>query len=59
MNINGKEIKEGEVWKCPKCEAVILFKEGRGFPALSRRDNKTEICTECGQEEAFSDYLSR
>ena len=36
---------------CPKCG-----KEYRGYPALSRRDNKTEICPDCGQKEALDDY---
>lgn len=26
------------------------------YPALSRRDNKTEICSPCGQEEAMIDF---
>jgi len=26
------------------------------FPALSRRDNKTDICGDCGQVEAMEDY---
>jgi hypothetical protein len=26
------------------------------LPAISRRDNKTEICSECGNEEAYVDY---
>ena len=37
--------------KCPKC--------GREFErllALSRRDNKTSICDECGTREALEDF---
>ena len=37
--------------KCPKCK--------RNFDrllALSRRDNKTMICDECGMQEALDDY---
>jgi hypothetical protein len=26
--------------------------------ALSRRDNKTEICSPCGGKEAMDDYLA-
>lgn len=26
------------------------------LPAISRRDYKTEICSECGNEEAYVDY---
>ena len=29
--------------KCPKCGA-----EYQGHPAISRRDNKTPICPDCG-----------
>lgn len=34
--------------KCPKCS-----KKYYGYPALSREDNKTEICSECGVLEAL------
>lgn len=37
-----------EIKRCPKC--------GRNFPrllALSRIDNKTMICDECGEKEAL------
>lgn len=33
---------------CPKCG-----KEYQGHPALSRVDNATYICPECGQREAL------
>lgn len=26
------------------------------YPALSRRDNKTDICSKCGTEEAMFDF---
>jgi hypothetical protein len=32
---------------CPRCH-----KEYIGYPALSRVDNKTPICSDCGREEA-------
>lgn len=35
---------------CPRCKQNF-----EGFPALSRRDNKTNICTMCGHVEAFID----
>ena len=35
--------------KCPKCN-----KKYCSYPALSRDDNKTEICPECGIKEALS-----
>ena len=38
--------------KCPRCKRMY-----RGYPALSRRDNETEICSDCGTAEALSDYI--
>ena len=37
--------------ECPKCNKK--YANGRG--ALSRRDNKTEICSDCGCQEAIED----
>lgn len=39
---------------CPICGEIYYE-----FPALSRRDNKTKICTDCGVIEALNDYLGR
>lgn len=36
---------------CPKCGKVY-----NEYPALSRRDNKTEICPQCGVDEAIEDF---
>ena len=36
---------------CPRCGRVYS-----GFPALSRLDNKTEICSDCGLIEALEDF---
>lgn len=36
--------------KCPKCGGPLGDR-----PALSRRDNKTDICSECGYKEAIED----
>lgn len=33
---------------CPYCKQFII-----GYPAISRRDNKTEICSNCGIIEAL------
>ena len=38
--------------KCPKCGKTYT-----DFPALSRRDNKTYICPDCGVDEAMEDYF--
>ena len=49
-----EEEQEEFEWErtCPKCG-----KRYDGYPALSRRDNKTWICSECGLKEAFEDYF--
>ena len=41
-------------WKCPRCQQVT-----NDFPAISRRDNKTEICSQCGVDEAMADYFGK
>lgn len=41
-----------EIKVCPKCG-----KEYDDYPAISRRDNKTEICPLCGMSEAWEDFL--
>ena len=38
-------------WKCPRCQQSTF-----DFPAISRRDNETEICSQCGVDEAMADY---
>lgn len=38
---------------CPRCG-----KEYEGYPALSRKDNKTKICSQCGTMEAISDFIN-
>lgn len=42
--------------KCPRCDGYIPNNEQPGkFPgALSRVDNKTEICSDCGTAEAYN-----
>lgn len=37
---------------CPKCNMKY-----DGYPAISRIDNKTEICQTCGLKEALNDFL--
>ena len=39
--------------KCPKCGQYY-----QDYPAISRADNKTEICPECGIREAMEPILS-
>jgi predicted RNA-binding Zn-ribbon protein involved in translation (DUF1610 family) len=46
---------------CPTCGGWIPNNDTPGAyrGALSRRDNKTEICSDCGLKEALEDYYSR
>lgn len=43
---------------CPKCSGYIPSNENPGaYPgAISRADNKTEICSSCGTNEALADF---
>ena len=41
---------DGIMRRCPKCGGPLGDR-----PALSRRDNKTDICSECGFREAMED----
>ena len=47
------KIEIQKVWNCPRCRNDVT-----DFPAISRRDNKTEICSACGIEEALFDFAS-
>ena len=38
-------------WECPRCNRFTF-----DFPAISRRDNKTKICSGCGADEAIFDF---
>lgn len=37
---------------CPICKENYT-----GYPAISRKDNKTEICPTCGVRESFEAFL--
>jgi hypothetical protein len=43
--------KDVEFFVCPRCDGLF-----EGYPALSRRDNKTKICSVCGSDEAMFDF---
>ena len=43
--------KEEESKTCPKCKKTFT-----GIGAISRSDNKTEVCSECGTKEALEDF---
>ena len=38
---------------CPICKKAII-----GYPAISRKDNKTEICSNCGTFEALESHYN-
>jgi len=38
---------------CPRCGSAVM-----DFPALSRTDNKTKICSPCGQIEGIEDLVT-
>ena len=42
---------DGQHMNCPRCSQNLS-----GHPAISRRDNKTEICSDCGTSEAMCDF---
>lgn len=44
-----------EIRDCPRCGQHRMTRH----PALSRVDNKTEICSECGTAEAMCVYLGK
>ena len=48
VGVDEFEIIEEQEKICPKCGNFI-----QGHPALSRADNKTEICSNCGTLEAL------
>tara|TARA_Y100000310_G_C20567354_1_gene756198 strand:- start:721 stop:1086 length:366 start_codon:yes stop_codon:yes gene_type:complete len=41
---------------CPRCKKYCINKTRGMYPAISRRDNKTEICSDCGTAEALFDF---
>ena len=44
--------REHEPKVCPICKNTYT-----DYPAISRVDNKTPICSDCGVQEAFMDYI--
>lgn len=45
---------------CPRCGMIPRANDGyfhRGFGALSRTDNRSYVCSDCGVEEAMEDFL--
>jgi hypothetical protein len=58
----GKQMKNESVKapECPRCGGLIPndYQPGAYPGAISRLDNKTEICSSCGTDEAIEDYTS-
>lgn len=42
-------------WICPRCKGT--FDKAKDIPVISRADNKTEICSACGTEEALLEWM--
>jgi RNA polymerase subunit RPABC4/transcription elongation factor Spt4 len=42
---------ENKKWICPDCK-----QETNEYPAISRKDNETEICPNCGVQEAILEF---
>ena len=40
-------------FKCPNCGKITTE-----HSALSRKDNKTRICSDCGTKEAILDFIN-
>ncbi|MDO4963363.1 MAG: hypothetical protein Q4E75_04620 [bacterium] len=52
INMNDDSFKVFNI--CPNCH-----KEYSEPPAISRRDNKTYICSNCGTREALYDFINK
>lgn len=54
-------MEKKEIKICPNCNGYIPNNKmpGAYMGAISRRDNKTEICSPCGTMEAFADWFSK
>ena len=42
--------------KCPRCKVRDLHPD-EVMNALSRKDNETYICSQCGTEEALEEFI--
>jgi len=45
---NYRKVDEKKLFRCPRCQGYSC-----DYPALSRGDNRTDICSNCGSEEAL------
>ena len=44
-----------ELLRCPRCGEADALEIDAALNSLSRRDNETQICNQCGDEEGFID----
>lgn len=47
----------GRSWHCPRCDLPVSTVPD--FPALSRKDNLTAVCSPCGQDEAMLQFAGQ
>lgn len=53
--VNKEQLENMGISLCPSCNKNEL--KGHGRNALSRKDNETEICSDCGTKEALEEFL--
>lgn len=65
-NLHLEMQESGDIVLCPACKTNFYTPYGVKWseimppkPALSRRDNKTYICSPCGLSEAMDDFDRR
>lgn len=44
---------------CPRCDYTAKLSDPfyKGYGAISRADNKTQICSNCGVEEGYEQFI--
>jgi len=59
--MNETSQQDSREYPCPTCDGQIPNNQTPGLysGAISRKDNKTEICSACGTLEALSDFLRK
>ena len=50
----GLFVEEARTFKCTRCERYFI-----GEPAISRKDNKSPVCSKCGMQEVIDDFNHR